>query len=209
MVMAGRARSYLVLTGGEAMRERILFVGLVGAVVSGGPAREAVPRYRVIELAPDAAGTSEASDVNNAGVVAGHITRDDRQGTRAAVWDRMGVLRILSSDESAASGINDSGQVTGWIVPEKAESARAVVWYSGSILRIPSLPGALFAKGRDINVHGEVVGISDAPTESEQAFLFRNGLARSLPRPARFSEAAAVNDRGIIAGAVEDEKGRE
>jgi probable HAF family extracellular repeat protein len=119
-------------------------------------------------------------------------------------------LGNLGFQATFASAINSNGQVTGRSgTPKTVEGAcaprhrpcpthvyDAFLWEAGTMKNLGTL-GGNYSEGTALNNLGEVVGSSQTKSGSE-TFLFRNGKMAGI---GSFS-AAAINDSGVIAGAM-------
>ena len=81
-----------------------------------------------------------------------------------------------------------------------AGKIHTVVWRDGALLPVPKMPGD-DPSFRDINSSGVAVGYS-FEGDNQQAYVLEGGSVRRLPGGRAI--AAAINDRGVIAGALGD-----
>ena len=115
-------------------------------------------------------GLAQALDLNNAGQVCGRFTVDMREGLgyHAYLWQG-GVGTPLPeslpggvSSQSQAVALNNLGHAVGQVINESGY--RAVLWRDGTIINLSALPEVTAAGwwglvARDINDHGQIVGI--------------------------------------------------
>jgi probable HAF family extracellular repeat protein len=131
----------------------------------------------------------------------------------AYVLTDLGVLGGLDGT-SGASGINDYGQVVG--VSQTSGGDHAYLWTPasrngtiGAMIDLGELPGGVdYSTARDINSHGQVVGMSNS--SAERAFLWTptsaNGTTGSmvdlgdLPGGFDASEGYGINACGQVVG---------
>lgn len=109
-------------------------------------------------------------------------------------------LGTLGGDNSTALAINDKLHIVGH--SETAQGwEHAFLWKKGQMIDL----GTLFEYGSsdafDINNRGEVVGRSDTEHAETHAFLWNAGVMIDLGTlGGSYSEAAAINDNGLIVG---------
>jgi probable HAF family extracellular repeat protein len=105
----------------------------------------------------------------------------------------------------SVGGLSDRGHVTGWYATCGDPFEQAFLWVPGAGLSVLPLPsGTLFPRAHDVDDDGLVVGNADLPRDG----LWSVGFVHDGTHPARLgtlpggdrSEAAAVNERGEIAG---------
>jgi probable HAF family extracellular repeat protein len=175
--------------------------------------------------APIADPLSEASAINNTGLVVGTIG-DFHAASHAILWrlqdlsaTGLGDLntcgRCFFNPESSAADINDRGHAVGsatWAALATADpnggfnfSTHAFFWQDGVIKDLGTLAGpTAVSLASGINNRDEVVGSSDTQSGAAHAFLFRNGrmidLGTLTHDPTLNSGANAINDRGEIVG---------
>jgi probable HAF family extracellular repeat protein len=163
-------------------------------------AAHADPQYSVTVIG--AAG-STASDINNAGQMAGWFATGT--GADHAFLYSGGALTDLGTfggANSHANALNDLGQVVGY-ADTSADGRRAFLYSGGTMTNLGTLgPGTSAANG--INNAGAVVGIGvDATGFYGHGFLYSGGSMQSLApfAPAGASGAAyAINNAGQIVG---------
>jgi probable HAF family extracellular repeat protein len=161
-----------------------------------------------IGLANETAFNSRAFDINDSGQVVGDIVLGSRDAVepQAFLWEA-GAFRYLgplAGDlTSSAVAINDAGEIAGWSGDSVATTA--VLWTDDGSEGLGALPGDASSRALDVNDAGDVVGWSGSPEQS-RAFIWCSGRMRdlnaALPRGSDWTlvEAAAINDRGWIAG---------
>ncbi len=144
-------------------------------------------------------GDSRATDLNDAGIIVG--SADDAQGRERAVRWVDGTpedLGTLGGERATALGINQRGQIVG--VSETEGDLQGFLWEDGIMTALPPGPEAGFAYAEDINDHGVVVGWSAGGNVAQDATVWVDGVPAKLPSLAYEAAAAAINDRGEIAG---------
>lgn len=120
-------------------------------------------------------------------------------------------LGTLGGRESYAAAINSKGQIVGWALTKKGR-AHPVLWQGGRVRDLGTL-GYPSAWADAITDSGEVVGGllavggEDGDESAPRAFFWRNGSMTELwgehdkfADEAAYSEATAVNDRGLVVG---------
>jgi len=105
--------------------------------------------------------------------------------------------------------VNNAGTVAGIILPRDG-STHAVVWSrANGVQTIPEPAGYTRSEAGALNNAGSVVGMIDGPAGSPvapRAFVFENGRLRILEEGGpNFAAATAINDRGQVSGAFEQE----
>lgn len=192
------------------LRHVLAMLVLAGAAVAGDAM---ATTYRIVELqVPSEAQGGEASDVNAAGDVVGHVFDMDKGRHRATVWRAPDHLPFLLRDDPAkyrdseANRINDRGYILGELHPRKfgAQMDTAVWGTDDSFDLLARVQGQQWSRAYDINDRNVVVG----------TVMPRNGTAGAVAWPAphearwlagnntsfRLGEANAVSDAGVIVG---------
>jgi uncharacterized membrane protein len=150
-----------------------------------------------------------ATDINENGVVSGHLFATAERGARPFVWSRATGRRALdasSYDHGLAEAINDYGQVVGALRNDAVDEVPptvAVRWRS--IGRITAVyPDNTWAHA--VENHGWVVGSCCwPPDEANLAYpiLWRSGRITRLPLGAESGGwAVDINESGVIVGSV-------
>ena len=149
------------------------------------------------------------------------ISNDGRRiaavdGDEPCLWtlgpDGNWVLMILGGPGSMIPrAVNDKGVVVGIRHPGDGNT-QAIVWESqGGFRTIPMPLGYVKAEAADVNGAGVVVGFIDSPNGSDvgpNAFVYRDGRIRLISEGGpNFGAATAINDRGEVAGVLEESEG--
>ena len=166
-------------------------------------AAPAYPEYRVTVVGP---ANSEATDINNAGVVVGTRTLSPT-ATRAFLNRGKGLVDIgtLGGRSSTAVAINDKGQVLGnWAT--KGGQGRGYIYAYGKARDIGVIPGR-GTRFTDINNAGYATAIGyslDPDGPPDAGFLHSPGGAYtnlgSLPAENPITNAWALNNRNQVTG---------
>lgn len=124
----------------------------------------------LINLTPDISG--RATDVNNAGQVAGYSTSFE-----AFRWDETGGIQFLGSlglAHSFGNAINEVGQVVGEALSTTGNTSKPFIFTDGvGMLQIPA-PVTQSSAAFGVNSHGHVVGTTDV-TGPDLAWLWTGG----------------------------------
>lgn len=140
-----------------------------------------VVRYRLIDLGTLSGGFSQASYINNSGVIVGNANVTIGAGTsvsHATVWFRGSILDLAANQQSglnsASYDINDFGLVSGESeIPTDdpnlenfcsfftSAECRAFSWQNGVLTPLPTLGGNNAASNGGINDGGEIAGFSE------------------------------------------------
>jgi probable HAF family extracellular repeat protein len=153
---------------------------------------------------------SAATDINNAGQIAGYsFTLGPGSAHRAWILDggQMTDLGTLGGDQASAGAVNEAGQVVGWAQTGDPDFVtHAFLWDGGIMTDLGTLPGDTGSSAADLNENGQVCGSSTAPVPpyftARTACLWDNGQVidlGSLPGYAK-SGAAGINDQGEVVG---------
>ena len=163
---------------------------------------------------------SEAHALNDAGQVTGNaeLKPKDRQ-YHAFLWQqgRMSELGTSRADSSDGLAMNGAGQVVGRIIRGPFSFSRACRWKNGKVdtLDTPTFQTGISSSESDsINNKGQVAcalrreGITSSTTPfityfTDQAALWNAGKMFELaPRTTEISLANAINDDGLVVGAI-------
>jgi probable HAF family extracellular repeat protein len=139
---------------------------------------------------------SFATDVNNRGEIVGGSDLPD--GTIGAFLWRSGRLidlGTLGGDFTWATAVNDRGDVVG--LASTAGGMHAFVWHRGMMQDLGA-PVDGFSRAYDVNDRGQVVGEVSVDGMNSVPVRWQRGGSHRLT--GRFGVAAAVNDRGQVAG---------
>ena len=171
---------------------------------------------RVIDLGllPESYG-SQALALNNRGDAAG-VSRarlDASYDMRAFRWTSRGGmadLGTLGGRFSTAAAINNRGNVVGYSNLADCQTSHAFLWTPRrGMLDLGTLPGTTSSVATDINDRDQVVGysyalISDSTGQHQVTHGFqwtsRGGMTDLGTLGGDDVQAAAVNDRGVVAG---------
>jgi uncharacterized membrane protein len=158
---------------------------------------------------------SSAHGINNTGEIVGYIRMEAdpaRWYDWPVAWDRFGNPSLLRCPSGAprsgpkALSISERGEVVGtcWL-PSMPPGVNGVVWgRAGSFRELPPLPGDERSGAYDINVRGEVVGVSISADRRRTATVWdSDGNPTALPflEPNDTnSGASGINAAGEIVG---------
>ena len=158
-------------------------------------------RYAFVELGTLGGSVSQASAINNAGMIVGHSNLAGDQQYHAFTYTQglMTDLGTLGGSSSAANAINDSGWVTGWAMLAGGET-HAFLYRDGVMVDLGTLGGThSYAEG--VNSAGDVVGQSQFTRGSGyRAFLYRNENMIDLGTLGGDTFAVGVDDAGRVYG---------
>ncbi|MCA9291845.1 MAG: DUF3466 family protein [Phycisphaerales bacterium] len=112
-------------------------------------------------------------------------------------------------------GINDLGDACGYVCGSciTCFTLDPIAWSGRTgLVFLEAAPGDETPRANDLNVHGDIVGTMeypDTPDVGRMATLWRDGAAIPLvlPEGATLSEGNAINNAGVVAGAVDFEEG--
>lgn len=178
----------------------------------GSAPSHAQPRYVVIDLGilDEAANSSEAIGINDAGTVTGSSGYDGTipNAFRAVVATDQGMTLLAQPAGGVLSrgfGINATGQVAGWDqVPGGTDRRLPVRWTGGTPTLLDTLPQHTNARGLAINASGVVVGQSSpGPTggDGARAVVWNGTSPVDLGTlGGQQSLAQGINDAGQVVG---------
>jgi probable HAF family extracellular repeat protein len=161
------------------------------------------PARRTIIEAPNGAGT-EASDVNNAGIVVGVYNAPD---ARAFAWTRgTGVVDLegATSSFSLARAINECGQIVGEL------GSHAVRWNTFHEIEDLGTLGGLNSSAGDVNDRGDVAGHSQIePGGRTRPFLWteEEGMRQIVECEGQSGTAVALNNARQVVGSCDGASG--
>jgi probable HAF family extracellular repeat protein len=156
---------------------------------------------------------SEATAINDRGVVVGYTHIDDPNEPPHAFRFAGGVLTDLGTGYgpgggSAARAVNDHGVVVGTRFEKQGVPERAVVWRAGQLIDLGTLGGHAGRYGTDsiayaVNNKGTVVGGAAVPEGGLHAFRWNGGELTDLGTLGGTTEstyATGINDAGDVVG---------
>ena len=149
---------------------------------------------------------SDASAINDAGVIAGY------SGRSAVIWvnGALQVIYTVANQFAEARGINSQGEVVGFYHPTMTGGPyQAFIWRPGTGVQLLSTLSGSLGMAHDINDAGQIVGQGPIPGDAnDYAFIIENGVARristSAPGP---SSAFAISEYGDIVGIDSQKRG--
>jgi probable HAF family extracellular repeat protein len=168
----------------------------------------------LVKLVPGAY-SSHAVDINNVGVIVGVMLNETPSAPPSELhgflWNRgaltdLGALEGWDDVTSGAVALNARRQLVGeGHVADYASGVyefRALLWERSGLTDLGTLGGGTAAFVSDINNVGQIVGqLNTSPPVSQVAFLYNRGVTTLLPELAPgYSNAAAINNAGVIAG---------
>lgn len=175
---------------------------------------EAQPTYCAYELGrvpglPAGAVSVEVTGINERDQIAGWMSVEGADATRAFLWDRRRGMRDLGVVPGHASlvaaAVNEAGTVVGSATDSETGESLAFAWTRARGARtFDSSLGGVTSFAADINRRGQIVGASETASGAFHAFL-RDGNGDvfdlgAFPDGSGFSSATALNDRGQVIG---------
>jgi probable HAF family extracellular repeat protein len=181
---------------------------LVGTANFGGQAHAFLYDGSMHDLGTLGGNTSDAQDINAAGVVVGNSLLPGNTIIHAFIYDSRtgGGLQDLGSlggNRTIAHAINNAGQVTGWSNLSTDGLMRAVRYSGGVLQNLGTLDGdeGFASEGFEINDAGFVVGSSTSFDGTQRGFVYDGKTMHPVALSgARFSEALAINNSGLAVG---------
>ena len=144
---------------------------------------------------------ADASDINDAGLIAGTMILDGI-GDRAFVHDGTGFIDLgvpAGGLLSFGGAINNQGDVVGtWGI-----SLQAFLYRDGLMIDLNADLGTPHSEAMDINDAGQVTGwMGLSQVEGGEAFIWQNGELTALGNPPNgsFGTGKAINEVGQVAG---------
>ncbi len=203
-----------VLPGDSASESAAVADLVVGTSTSAaGGARAfswSVDTNMVPLVSPVSEGDTRAFGTNSASDIVGTANVNGNQ--RAVLWRADGTvheLGTLGGSTSSAYGVNNAGQVVGES-DDGSGQARAFCWVEAlGIQQLPSPRGTTSARACAVNNSYQVVGYAACPNKRAILWDLSRDMTRrvaasvtALPLPKGMveSEAASINDSGLIAG---------
>ena len=170
-------------------------------------------RYDILDLGGlPGFSKSKANALNDVGQVIGTLTSDAGED-EGLCRDFCGFLwsesRMISLGRCLPKSINNHGQIAGAIYYSLPPAPDVAAALGNAGLLKPLMPRlgdgkSLYSVAEAINKNGLIVGFSKSSHAGKIPCLWEDGMVRPLPLPEGYlgGTAAAVNDRGQIAGEV-------
>jgi len=149
--------------------------------------------------------SSDASDINDAGLIVG--ASSDADGNSNAFWWRDGVMHAmgtLGGTLSQAFAVNESGDITGMASTEGDQEIHAYIAKPGSPLYDLGTLGGPASHGHDVNELVHVCGWSmiQANNPASRGFLWADGVMKPIGTLGGiYSAAFGLNDLDQVVGA--------
>lgn len=170
----------------------------------------AAPRYNFIDITPEGYEASPV-DINSNGIVIANA-RGGQSILDGMVWDN-GKVTILSplesSEQTTLHSINDKKVIVGAVSVEEVDFAAQ--WTDGKLRFLDPPEDGCSGMALDVNNHGTIVGLHDiAPDDkSISCIWYDERFTDIFPDfvPYEFAGepiAFAINDRGLIAGHIDE-----
>ena len=197
-------------TDATAINRRGEIVG--GAQVASGAFHAVLWR----NSAPEDLGTlgageySKARDINDRGVIIGEANITPNGSPQAFIWKdgRMQQLPDLSNGTlCSAQAINDRAEVVG-SCDKPGGNLHGVLWREGKTIDLGALSSEdhSVSTALDINIHSQIVGMSEISDDKQRAFLWESGKIQNLNNLIQphsgwlLLVASRINDAGEIVG---------
>lgn len=157
----------------------------------------------------DPTGTLHAAalEINDAGMVAGHMQTYDRNGyevTHAAVFSggTATTLRPAGEVSGTANAINNAGQAAGYMHFSDGNDRAFMYSASTGLVQLPGLAANRDAQAWGMNDAGTVVGRAQDAFGQWHAFQYANGVSTDLGVSGYVSFANAINNDGVAVGST-------
>lgn len=187
---------------------------IVGWSYGGGYSRAWIWEAGVMTPLETPQYTSTAHAINESGtIIAGAVNADGVLGRlHATVWTEDGIVQLGtltgSRSSSVANDVNDGGFVVGskYSVVYGFKTGTAFFWDGDAMTLLPKPDGWYSAFGNAINESNQVVGDLYGPASTRDAFIWENGVTRSLTELLDpnggwlMISANDINDAGQIVG---------
>ncbi|KIX00719.1 uncharacterized protein Z518_09784 [Rhinocladiella mackenziei CBS 650.93] len=160
---------------------------------------------------PGAAGT-EASDINDSGIVSGAYSQDTpivNNSTRPRGFlldgEKLTTIEVKNAAGTGVNGINNRGQAVG-AYTDSSGAIHGFRWEQGRITTI-DIPDAVNTTLIGINNRGQIVGTTtDIAGTTIRGFLWEDGLVTNISVPgAAITSPQRINNLGQIVGFTADD----
>jgi len=146
--------------------------------------------------------------INGAGTVVGESTTD-RGDTHAALFAGNAItdLGATLGQQSQANAINDAGVVVGWSQEAPGQPVLSFIQQpSGTLSQFGASLGGSIAQATGINEAGVVIGNASAGQDRQHAFVYQDGVLRSLGTLGGLNSFARdINGSNQVVGTSDDE----